>query len=156
MKTISVHQIKYFLPRTALRIGRAATGWQDIACSESQWDDAVRALRERAESASAPIALSIYPWDILTEMEKRLADPQAMLLVVPNRKVKLLNALPFAVADLRLRTSEPQPKASALADLLGLEAPRGGAVEVGGARVQFLPGGPEGRPELYAERFAED
>ena len=34
-------------------------------------------------------------------MEQRLASPQAMLLVVPNGKVKLLNALPFAPADLR-------------------------------------------------------
>ena len=31
----------------------------------------------------------------------RLESPQAMLLVVPNGKVKLLNALPFAPADLR-------------------------------------------------------
>jgi hypothetical protein len=34
-------------------------------------------------------------------METRLVSPQAMLLVVPNGKVKLLNALPFAPADLR-------------------------------------------------------
>jgi hypothetical protein len=60
----------------------------------------------------------------------------------------------LAIADLRLRTSEPHQKASALADLLGLGDPRGGSVEVGPARVQFLPGGPEGRPELYAERFS--
>ena len=62
----------------------------------------------------------------------------------------------LAVADLRLRTSEPHQKASALADLLGLDEPRGGAVELGDARVQFLPGGPEGRPELYAERFSSE
>jgi hypothetical protein len=34
-------------------------------------------------------------------METRLASPQAMLLVVPNGKIKLLNALPFSPADLR-------------------------------------------------------
>src|SRR5262249_19771122 len=62
----------------------------------------------------------------------------------------------LAVADLRLRTSEPNQKANALADLLGLDTPSGGAVQIGGARVQFLPGGPEGRPELFAERFDED
>ena len=37
----------------------------------------------------------------MTEIETRLEQPQAMLLVVPNGKVKLLNALPFAPADLR-------------------------------------------------------
>ena len=61
----------------------------------------------------------------------------------------------LAVADLRLRTSEPHRKAAALAELLALDEPRGGAVQIGRTRVQFLPGGPEGRPELYAERFAE-
>ena len=34
-------------------------------------------------------------------METRLASPQAMVLMVPNGKVKLLNALPFAPGDLR-------------------------------------------------------
>jgi hypothetical protein len=33
-------------------------------------------------------------------------NPQAMLLVVPNGKVKLLNALPFAPADLRRVTPQ--------------------------------------------------
>jgi hypothetical protein len=58
------------------------------------------------------------------------------------------------VAELRLRASEPNQKASALADILDLEERSGGSVQVGGALVQFLPGGPEGRPELFAERFA--
>ena len=44
---------------------------------------------------------SLYTPDIVTEMETRLESPQAMLLVVPNGKVKLLNALPFSPADLR-------------------------------------------------------
>jgi hypothetical protein len=34
-------------------------------------------------------------------MERRIENPQAMLLIVPNGKVKLLNALPFCPADLR-------------------------------------------------------
>jgi MoaA/NifB/PqqE/SkfB family radical SAM enzyme len=90
-----------FVTGPLMRIGRAAAAWHDVACSEVQWHDAVDALRRRSESLAPPMALSIYPWDILTEMERRLDDPQAMLLVVPNGKVKLLNALPFAVADLR-------------------------------------------------------
>ncbi len=48
--------------------------------------------------------LSIYPWDILADMERRLESPQAMLLIVPNGKVNVLNALPFAPADLRRDT----------------------------------------------------
>jgi len=90
-----------FVTGPLMRIGRAAAHWDAIACSASEWDDAVAALHERARTLAAPMALSIYPWDIVTEMERRLDSPQAMLLVVPNGKVKLLNALPFAPADLR-------------------------------------------------------
>ena len=57
------------------------------------------------------------------------------------------------LAELQLRADEPETKAGALADILGLEMDDN-AVAVGEAVVRFLPGGPEGRPELYGERFA--
>jgi MoaA/NifB/PqqE/SkfB family radical SAM enzyme len=90
-----------FVTGPLMRIGRAAADWVRIACRDEDWQAAVLALRGHARSRGASMALSIYPWDILTEMERRLVSPQAMLLVVPNGKVKLLNALPFAPADLR-------------------------------------------------------
>jgi len=57
------------------------------------------------------------------------------------------------LTELQLRADEPALKAAALADLLELEV-SGGDVQVGDTLVRFLPGGPEGRPELVAERFA--
>jgi MoaA/NifB/PqqE/SkfB family radical SAM enzyme len=90
-----------FVTGPLMRIGRAAADWNAIACTEVEWQAAVTSLRAHAQARKSATALSIYPWDILTEMEQRLASPQAMLLVVPNGKVKLLNALPFAPADLR-------------------------------------------------------
>ncbi len=90
-----------FVTGPLMRIGRAATGWEQLAYSADEWERAVAGLIDRAASLGANTALSIYPWDIVTEMQKRLESPQAMLLVVPNGKVKLLNALPFAPADLR-------------------------------------------------------
>jgi MoaA/NifB/PqqE/SkfB family radical SAM enzyme len=90
-----------FVTGPMMRIGRAAAAWEQLACTDDAWRDAVDALRERAATIDRPIALSIYPWDIVSEIERRLESPQAMLLVVPNGKVKLLNALPFAPADLR-------------------------------------------------------
>jgi hypothetical protein len=56
------------------------------------------------------------------------------------------------LAELQLRADEPETKAGALADILGLEL-KDNAVDVGGSIVRFVPGGPDGRPELYAERF---
>jgi hypothetical protein len=56
------------------------------------------------------------------------------------------------VAELQLRADDPGQKAGALADILGLDVEHD-AVAIGDTVVRFLPGGPEGRPELYAERF---
>jgi len=58
----------------------------------------------------------------------------------------------LSLIELQLRADDPEAKAGALADILGLDADDG-AVTVGGTVVRFVPGGPEGRPELYAERF---
>jgi MoaA/NifB/PqqE/SkfB family radical SAM enzyme len=90
-----------FVTGPLMRIGRAASNWQRVACSDEQWQRAVEALRKGAASTAAGMSLSIYPWDIVTEIQARLEHPQAMLLVVPNGRVKLLNALPFSPADLR-------------------------------------------------------
>lgn len=59
----------------------------------------------------------------------------------------------FRLDELQLKVDRPESKAGALADILGLEL-AGDAVAVGDSTVRFLPNGPEGRPELYAERFA--
>ena len=59
----------------------------------------------------------------------------------------------LSLDELQLKTDRPDQKAGVLADILGLALQRD-AVEVGETIVRFLPGGPEGRPELYAERFA--
>ena len=90
-----------FVTGPLMRLGRAAQRWDDLACDDGAWQAAVDALHDRAATTGSGVALSIYPWDILTELERRLAQPQAMLLIVPDGKVKLLNALPFVAADLR-------------------------------------------------------
>jgi len=90
-----------FVTGPLMRLGRAARHWDGIAPSAEQWAAAEADLRAHAAAHASTTALSIYPWDIRTELTTRLASPQAMLLVVPNGQVKLLNALPFVVADLR-------------------------------------------------------
>ncbi len=57
------------------------------------------------------------------------------------------------LSELHLRADDPQLKARALADLLDCTQD-GGDVEVGDTLVRFVPGGPQGRPELYGEAFA--
>lgn len=65
----------------------------------------------------------------------------------------LENRTELHLDELQLRADEPGTKAGALADILGAELVEDGTVVVGDTVVRFLPGGPEGRPELYGERF---
>jgi hypothetical protein len=58
----------------------------------------------------------------------------------------------FQLVELQLRADDPDEKADALANLLGLELD-GRSVAVGTTLVTFLDRGPEGRPELHGERF---
>jgi len=54
------------------------------------------------------------------------------------------------LTEIQLRAQDPDEKAVALAEILGVER-ESASVEVGGTVVRFLPDGPEGRPELVAE-----
>ena len=56
------------------------------------------------------------------------------------------------LAELHLRADDPEDKAEAMAAVLGLESVDG-TVDVDGTVVRFVPGGPEGRPELDGELF---
>lgn len=62
----------------------------------------------------------------------------------------LTHADDLRITELHLQTDDPEVKALALARLLDLDED-GGAVQVGETVVRFLPGGPQGRPQLHAE-----
>ena len=59
----------------------------------------------------------------------------------------------LTLAELQLKADDPQAKADALAELLGCDR-IGADVEVGETLVRFVPGGPQGRPELHGELFS--
>ena len=91
-----------FVTGPLMRLGRAAQVWDSLAPDAAEWKACAAALKARAaERPDSPTRLSIYPWDIEMEVQVRIDAPQAMMLVVPNGRVKLLNALPFAPGDLR-------------------------------------------------------
>lgn len=56
------------------------------------------------------------------------------------------------LAELQLRADDPELKAGAFADVLNVEADDG-SIDLGGTVIRFLPGGPQGRPELHGELF---
>jgi hypothetical protein len=64
----------------------------------------------------------------------------------------LADAAELRLAELELRADDPRSKAEALASILDLDLDDG-AVHVGTTIVRFVPGGPQGRPELHGELF---
>jgi hypothetical protein len=62
----------------------------------------------------------------------------------------LADGAELELGELHLRAEDPEAKARVLADILELER-YDSEVAVGETVVRFLPGGPEGRPELVAE-----
>ena len=57
------------------------------------------------------------------------------------------------LSELHLRADDPEEKSDALASILDLEPDVDGGVYVGETLVRFVPGGPQGRPELHGELF---
>lgn len=107
-------EARTFVTGPLMRLGRAAAAWDTLAPSPEAWERAVSALKERAAQHKDKVRLAVYPWGIQKEMETRARSPQAMVLVVPNGRAKLLNALPFAAADLKKETlKEAWPKVAA-------------------------------------------
>jgi catechol 2,3-dioxygenase-like lactoylglutathione lyase family enzyme len=64
----------------------------------------------------------------------------------------LADAAELRLAELQLKSEDPQAQARALAEILDLTAANG-HVGVADAVITFLPDGPTGRPELYGELF---
>lgn len=88
-----------FVTGPMMRLGRAAADHQRLAPSPEEWAAALSGLEARAKGR--PVRLSVYPWDIVEEVRRRRESPQAMVLVVPDGSVKLLNALPFSAGNVR-------------------------------------------------------
>lgn len=65
----------------------------------------------------------------------------------------LEQSIRLRLSELHLKADDPEVKARALAELLDCER-IDADVEVGDTLVRFLPGGPQGRPELHGEMFA--
>ncbi|MGZ4384591.1 MAG: hypothetical protein ACXVY8_00265 [Gaiellaceae bacterium] len=64
----------------------------------------------------------------------------------------LAGAEEFRISELQLLADNPEIKAQGFAEVLDLHSDDG-TVELDDLLIRFLPGGPQGRPQLEAERF---
>jgi MoaA/NifB/PqqE/SkfB family radical SAM enzyme len=81
--------------------GNAVKAWRHVAPSEDQYAAFFDTLRAKAVEYRGRMRVYFHEMGLLEELRYRLENPAALVIVLPNGLVKLINALPFVCGDLR-------------------------------------------------------
>jgi MoaA/NifB/PqqE/SkfB family radical SAM enzyme len=81
--------------------GRAARSWDKIAPSEEQYAAFFAAVKAKARQVAGRMRVCYHESGIVEELRYRAEHPAALVIILPNGRVKLINALPFTCGDLR-------------------------------------------------------
>jgi MoaA/NifB/PqqE/SkfB family radical SAM enzyme len=86
--------------------GNAVKTWRAIAPEEAQYATFFEVLRAKSTEYRGRMRIYFHELGLLEELRYRLKHPAALLIVLPNGLVKLINALPFVCGDLRTQSLE--------------------------------------------------
>ena len=81
--------------------GNAVKTWRHMAPSDEQYDAYFATLHAKTDEYRGRMRVHFHEMGLLEELRYRLHHPAALLIVLPNGLVKLINALPFVCGDLR-------------------------------------------------------
>jgi len=81
--------------------GNAVKAWRHLEVSEKQYAAFFDTLRAKEAEYRGRMRVYFHEAGLLEELRYRLQHPAALLIVLPNGLVKLINALPFVCGDLR-------------------------------------------------------
>lgn len=81
--------------------GNAVKAWRHLQLSDDEYDAFFDVLREKGEEYRGRMRVFFHEAGLLEELRYRLQHPAALLIVLPNGLVKLINALPFVCGDFR-------------------------------------------------------
>ncbi|MBI3288705.1 MAG: radical SAM protein [Elusimicrobia bacterium] len=84
--------------------GNAVRTWGITAPDEADYPAFFDALRAKTEEYKGRMRVYFHEMGLLEELRYRLENPAALFIILPNGKVKLINALPFTCGDLRQDT----------------------------------------------------
>ncbi len=87
--------------------GNAVKAWRHLALSDEEYAQFFQTLAAKRDEYQGRMRVSYHEAGLLEELRYRLQHPAALLIVLPNGLVKLINALPFVCGDLR---TEPLPQ----------------------------------------------
>ena len=94
--------------------GNAVKAWHKLALTEEQYVEFFETLHRKTEEYRGRMRVHFHEMGLLEELRYRVHHPAALLIVLPNGLVKLINALPFICATCagnRWRTSGPTSSA---------------------------------------------
>ncbi|MBI5882712.1 MAG: radical SAM protein [Elusimicrobia bacterium] len=72
-----------------------------LAPTEEQYRGFFEAMRAKAAEYKGRMLVRCHEMGIAEEVRYRMANPAALFVIIPDGRVKLLNALPFVCGDLR-------------------------------------------------------
>jgi MoaA/NifB/PqqE/SkfB family radical SAM enzyme len=81
--------------------GNAVKTWHRLDPTEEQYEEYFATLHKKTEEYRGRMRVHFHEMGLLEELRYRLQHPAALLIVLPNGLVKLINALPFVCGDLR-------------------------------------------------------
>jgi MoaA/NifB/PqqE/SkfB family radical SAM enzyme len=86
--------------------GNAVKAWRHLELPNGSYDAFFDILRAKAVEYQGRMRVYFHEAGLLEELRYRLQHPAALLIVLPNGLVKLINALPFVCGDLRHQSLE--------------------------------------------------
>jgi len=114
--------------------GNAVKAWRHLSVTEEQYVEYFRTLAAKREEYRGRMRVDFHEAGLLEELRYRLKHPAALLIVLPNGLVKLINALPFICGDLRteplskvwgnFRRAWQDPRVSSFVDELAVDPGR--------------------------------
>jgi MoaA/NifB/PqqE/SkfB family radical SAM enzyme len=81
--------------------GNAVKAWRHLAVTDAQYEEYFRTLHAKQIEYKGRMRVNFHEAGLLEELRYRLHHPAALLIVLPNGLVKLINALPFICGNLR-------------------------------------------------------
>jgi MoaA/NifB/PqqE/SkfB family radical SAM enzyme len=84
--------------------GNAVKAWRHLQIEDDEYERFFDTLRQKALEYRGRMRVYFHEAGLLEELRYRLQHPAALIIVLPNGLVKLINALPFVCGDLRKQT----------------------------------------------------
>lgn len=97
------HQLgaySFYTGRT-MYTGNAVKAWRHLELPDERYQGFFDTLRQKVEQYRGRMRVHFHEAGLLEELRYRLQHPAALLIVLPNGLVKLINALPFVCGDFR-------------------------------------------------------